>query len=163
YVIVAFTDITAATFVAGTEELQQGSVEFNAGGAVAAGGTLYLILAILMGFIQRFAPKVPLWVVTLRFRAPALRVCWFRAATLAHDGARPSRVGNLDPGVLLHRIGDAGVGAPPAARISRRLRVVFGADRGRDRRAVRALHRAAARVQGLQRGRHDGCDVPVPV
>src|SRR5580765_660608 len=30
YVIVAFTDITAATFVAGTDELQQGNVEFNA-------------------------------------------------------------------------------------------------------------------------------------
>ena len=29
YVIVAFADITAATFVAGTEELQQGGVELQ--------------------------------------------------------------------------------------------------------------------------------------
>jgi carbon starvation protein len=77
YVIVAFTDITAATFVAGTDELQQGSVEFNAGGAVAAASTLYLILAIVMGFIQRFAPKVPLWLLTIVFVPATFGMAWF--------------------------------------------------------------------------------------
>ena len=76
YVIVAFTDITAATFVAGTEELQQGGVAFNAGGAVAAASTMYLILAIVMGCIQRFAPRVPLWLLTIVFVPATFGVAW---------------------------------------------------------------------------------------
>jgi len=76
YVIVAFTDITAATFVAGTEELQQGSVEFNPGGAVAAASTMYLILAIVLGFIQRFAPKIPLWLLTIVFVPATFGMAW---------------------------------------------------------------------------------------
>ncbi len=77
YVIVAFTDITAATFVAGTDELQQGGVAFNAGGAVAAASTMYLILAIVMGCIQRFAPRVPLWLLTVVFVPATFGVAWF--------------------------------------------------------------------------------------
>jgi len=76
YVIVAFTDITAATFVSGTDELQQGGVAFNAGGAVAIASTMYLILAIVMGFIQRFAPRVPLWLLTLIFVPATFGVAW---------------------------------------------------------------------------------------
>lgn len=77
YVVVAFADLTAATFVSGTEELQQGNVTFNAGGAVAAASTMYLILAILMGFIQRFAPKTPLWLLTIIFVPATFGVAWF--------------------------------------------------------------------------------------
>src|SRR3712207_6174685 len=44
YVIVAFADITAGTFVAGSEELRATSVAFNPGGAVAAASVLYLAL-----------------------------------------------------------------------------------------------------------------------
>ncbi|MFN8546451.1 MAG: hypothetical protein U0527_00390 [Candidatus Eisenbacteria bacterium] len=51
--MVAFSDLTAGTFVAGTEELQQGSVSFNPGGAAAA-SVLYLALAVVMGFVQRY-------------------------------------------------------------------------------------------------------------
>jgi carbon starvation protein len=77
YVVVAFADLTAATFVAGTEELQQGNVSFNAGGAVAAASTMYLLLAIVMGVIQRFAPKTPLWLLTIIFVPATFALAWF--------------------------------------------------------------------------------------
>ena len=53
YVILAFAEITASTFVGKTEELQELGVFFNPGGAVAAASTVYLTLAILMGLVQR--------------------------------------------------------------------------------------------------------------
>ena len=49
YVIVAFADITASSFVSGTEELRGGSVAFNPGGAGAAASVLYLLLAVVLG------------------------------------------------------------------------------------------------------------------
>ena len=52
YVIVAFTDITARSFVVGTEELQAGGVTFHPGGAVAAASILYLALAVVLGLVQ---------------------------------------------------------------------------------------------------------------
>lgn len=64
YVIVAFTDITAGTFVSGTEELQGAS--FNAGGAVAFASIAYLLLSIVLGLVERFL-KPPLWLSTLIF------------------------------------------------------------------------------------------------
>lgn len=75
YVVVAFTDITAGTFVAGTEELQQGDVRFNPGGAVAAASIFYLALSLVMGVVQRlFHPK--LWLLTLIFVPATFAVCW---------------------------------------------------------------------------------------
>ena len=76
YVVVAFADLTAATFVVGTEELQQGSVTFNAGGAVAAASVMYLLLAVIMGCIQRFAPRTPLWLLTIIFVPATFGVAW---------------------------------------------------------------------------------------
>jgi carbon starvation protein len=64
YVIVAFTDITAGTFVSGTEELQGAS--FNAGGAVAFASVAYLGLSIVLGLVERFL-KPPLWLSTIVF------------------------------------------------------------------------------------------------
>src|SRR5574337_928413 len=62
YVIVAFTDITASTFVGKTEEFEGETFAFNPGGAVAAASAMYLLLAILMGFVQwRFNP--PMWLL----------------------------------------------------------------------------------------------------
>jgi carbon starvation protein len=75
YVIVAFADITAASFVVGTEELQQGSVSFNPGGAVAAASVLYLLLAVVMGLVQRFL-KPPLWLVTVIFVPATFALSW---------------------------------------------------------------------------------------
>lgn len=64
YVIVAFTDITAGTFVSGTEELE--GVSFNAGGAVAFASVMYLGLSIVLGLVERFL-KPPLWLSTIIF------------------------------------------------------------------------------------------------
>ncbi|HYE65765.1 MAG TPA: carbon starvation CstA family protein [Pyrinomonadaceae bacterium] len=75
YVIVAFADITAGTFVAGTEELQQTGVSFNPGGAVAAASVIYLLLAVLMGLVQRYLAP-PLWLVTLIFVPAAFGSAW---------------------------------------------------------------------------------------
>src|SRR5829696_6156321 len=65
YVIVAFTDITAGTFVAGDESLI-GETSFNPGGAVALASVLYLGLSILLGLVERFL-KPPLWLATIIF------------------------------------------------------------------------------------------------
>lgn len=65
YVIVAFTDITAGTFVSGTEELQ-GAGSFNAGGAVAFASIMYLGLSIVLGLVERYL-KPPLWLSTIIF------------------------------------------------------------------------------------------------
>lgn len=75
YVIVAFTDITASSFVSATEELQATSVQFNAGGAVAAAAIMYLLLAVVMGFVQRFL-NPPLWLLTAVFVPATLGVVW---------------------------------------------------------------------------------------
>ena len=65
YVIVAFTDITAGTFVSGTEELA-GVANFNAGGAVAFASITYLGLSIVLGLVEKFL-KPPLWLSTIIF------------------------------------------------------------------------------------------------
>ncbi len=76
YVIVAFTDITAASFTGVTEELQGTDVAFNPGGAVAASSVMYLLLAVLMGLVQRFL-RPPLWLLTLLFVPATLALAWF--------------------------------------------------------------------------------------
>ena len=75
YVIVAFTDITASTFVGITQEFPLENVTFNAGGAVALASTLYLLLAVLMGYIQkRWNP--PLWTLTVTFVPATFVLVW---------------------------------------------------------------------------------------
>ena len=75
YVIVAFTDITAGTFVGGSEELRAIMVNFNPGGAVAAASIMYLLLSVLLGVVQRYL-KPPLWLVTLIFVPAAFAMSW---------------------------------------------------------------------------------------
>ena len=65
YVTVAFTDITAGTFVAGDEALV-GETRFNPGGAVAMASVLYLGLSIVLGLVERYI-KPPLWLSTIIF------------------------------------------------------------------------------------------------
>src|SRR5688572_20763302 len=60
YVILAFTDITASSFVGRTEDLAGASFAFNQGGAVALASCLYLALSVVMGLVDRFL-KPPLW------------------------------------------------------------------------------------------------------
>lgn len=75
YVIVAFADITAGTFVGGSEELRASSVNFNPGGAVAAASVMYLGLSIILGLVQRFL-NPPLWLVTAIFVPAAFALSW---------------------------------------------------------------------------------------
>lgn len=75
YVIVAFTDITASTFVGKTEEFEGGTFQFNPGGAVAAASAAYLGLSIVMGVVEKYL-KPPLWLTTLIFVPATLGVVW---------------------------------------------------------------------------------------
>jgi carbon starvation protein len=75
YVIVAFTDITAGTFVAGSEELRQTRVAFNPGGAVAAASVMYLLLSVTLGLVQRYL-NPPLWLATLIFVPATFALAW---------------------------------------------------------------------------------------
>jgi carbon starvation protein len=74
-VIVAFTDITAGTFVGGSEELRATMVNFNPGGAVAAASIMYLLLSVMLGVVQRYL-NPPLWLVTLIFVPAAFAMSW---------------------------------------------------------------------------------------
>ena len=76
YVIVAFADITAASFTSTTEELEGVAVAFNPGGAVAASAVMYLLLAMVMGLVQRLW-NPPLWFVTIVFVPATLALSWF--------------------------------------------------------------------------------------
>lgn len=78
YVILAFADVTAQTFVGKSEELRALDgmpVAFNRGGAVAAAATMYLALGVVMGLVQRFL-KPPLWLVTLLFVPATIGAIW---------------------------------------------------------------------------------------
>jgi len=75
YVLVAFADITANTFVGRTEELAGDAQPFNAGGAVAFASVMYLALSIVMGLVQRkWRPR--LWVLTTIFVPATLAAVW---------------------------------------------------------------------------------------
>lgn len=80
YVIVAFADITAGTFVAGSEELRATTTNFNPGGAVAAASVMYLGLSVLLGLVQRYL-KPPLWLVTIIFVPAAFALSWVGTMT----------------------------------------------------------------------------------
>jgi carbon starvation protein len=75
YVIVAFTDITAGTFVTGPEELAGVATDFHPGGAVAAAAIMYLLLAVIMGQWERIV-KPPLWLTTVIFVPATFVVVW---------------------------------------------------------------------------------------
>ncbi|MCE9630088.1 MAG: carbon starvation protein A [Planctomycetia bacterium] len=63
YIIVAFTDITAQSFV-GRQVLENG--ESVSGGGIATSSLLYLVLPIIMGLCMRHA-RMPLWLATAIF------------------------------------------------------------------------------------------------
>jgi carbon starvation protein len=75
YVIVAFADITASSFVTGTEEMATAAANFHPGGAVAAASIFYLLLAVLMGFVQRYL-NPPLWLLTVIFVPATFVMVW---------------------------------------------------------------------------------------
>ncbi|MBK5259930.1 MAG: carbon starvation protein A [Thermoanaerobaculia bacterium] len=75
YVIVAFADITAGSFVGGVEELESAKVAFHPGGAVAAASIFYLLLAVIMGLVERFL-RAPLWLLTVIFVPATFLAVW---------------------------------------------------------------------------------------
>jgi carbon starvation protein len=75
YVILAFTDITASTFVGTDEDLAGLGTRFNRGGAVAMASVLYLLLSIVMGLVERYL-KPPLWLSTIVFVPATLGMVW---------------------------------------------------------------------------------------
>ena len=89
YVILAFTDITASTFVGKDEDMEGLRFTFNSGGAVALASILYLGLSIVMGFVERYL-KPPLWLSTLVFVPATLVMVWLgtRYSTLLILDAR---------------------------------------------------------------------------
>lgn len=75
YVIVAFADVTAGTFVSGDADMKGLDFKFNPGGAVAMSSVLYLLLAVVMGFVERYL-KPPLWLQTILFVPATLGAVW---------------------------------------------------------------------------------------
>ncbi len=75
YVILAFTDVTASTFVSGDADTRGLAFRFNPGGAVAAASILYLGLAVLLGVINRYL-RPPLWLTTIIFVPATLGAVW---------------------------------------------------------------------------------------
>lgn len=75
YVIVAFTQITAESFVGRAEEFEGLSTPFNKGGAVAASSALYLLLALAMGVVERYL-RPPGWLSALVFVPATLGCVW---------------------------------------------------------------------------------------
>ncbi len=75
YVIVAFVDVTASTFVTGDADAKGLTFRFNEGGAVAISGVLYLILALIMGLVERYV-RPPLWLSTLIFVPATFGCVW---------------------------------------------------------------------------------------
>jgi carbon starvation protein len=75
YIIVAFADITASSFVSTPEELSNLSLNFHPGGAVAWASIAYLLLSILLGLFERYL-KTPLWLNTIIFVPLTFAVCW---------------------------------------------------------------------------------------
>jgi len=75
YIIVAFADITASSFVTGPEELSGLSLSFHPGGAVAWASIAYLFLSLLLGLVEKYL-KTPLWLNTLIFVPATFGICW---------------------------------------------------------------------------------------
>ncbi len=63
YIIVAFTDVTAASFI-GVQKLENGEEVTGAG--IASSSLMYLALPIIMGLMMRYA-RMPVWLATIIF------------------------------------------------------------------------------------------------
>lgn len=75
YVIIAFTQMTAASFVGVSEELEGIGGTFNKGGAVAASSVMYLLLSLLLGVVNRWL-RPPMWLTTPIFVVATLACVW---------------------------------------------------------------------------------------
>lgn len=75
YVIIAFADITAGSFVSAVDEIKGVKVNFNPGGAVASASIFYLLLAVVMGLTKKIL-NPPLWLLTAIFVPATFAVVW---------------------------------------------------------------------------------------
>lgn len=75
YIIVAFTDITAGSFATRPEEMVGLDLAFHPGGAVAWASISYMLLSVVLGFVERFL-KPPLWLITVIFVPLTFLTCW---------------------------------------------------------------------------------------
>jgi carbon starvation protein len=73
YIVVAFTDITASSFV-GSQALENG--EAVSGGGIATASLLYLVIPVVMGLVLRFG-LLPLWAATAVFLPLVGLAIWF--------------------------------------------------------------------------------------
>jgi carbon starvation protein len=80
YVTIAFVDLTATTFT--SRPGPAGVPDFDAGGAPALAGVLYLALAVVLGFVERFL-RPPLWLTTIIF-VPATLGCVWLGSQFSH-------------------------------------------------------------------------------
>jgi carbon starvation protein len=100
YIIVAFTDITAQSFV-GRQVLENG--ESVSGGGIATSSLLYLVLPVIMGLCMRLA-RMPLWLATAIF-LPLVGLAIWGGQKIPFDLGQALHVGDVTAqkiwGVLL--------------------------------------------------------------
>jgi len=108
YIIVAFTDITASSFV-GRQTLENG--DSVSGGGIATSSLLYLMIPVVMGVCMRVL-KMPLWLATAIFVPAVGFAIWVGqfipfdlAATLGTSNARAQQVWGIL--LLLYCLGAA--------------------------------------------------------
>jgi carbon starvation protein len=75
YIIVAFTDITAGSFVSRPEEMAGMNLDFHPGGAVAAASIGYMLISVVLGLVEKYL-KPPLWLSTVIFVPLTFATCW---------------------------------------------------------------------------------------
>lgn len=75
YIIVAFTDITAGSFVSRPEEMAGLDLDFHPGGAVAAASIGYMLISVVLGLVEKYV-KPPLWLSTVVFVPLTFATCW---------------------------------------------------------------------------------------
>jgi len=66
YIIVAFGDVTASSFVYRSEEMAAVETTFHPGGAVAAASIYYLTLCFILGLVQHWW-NPPVWILSVVF------------------------------------------------------------------------------------------------
>jgi carbon starvation protein len=75
YIIVAFTDITAGSFVSRPEEMAGLNLTFHPGGAVAAASIGYMLISVVLGLVEKYL-KPPMWLSTIIFVPLTFATCW---------------------------------------------------------------------------------------
>ena len=121
YVIVAFTDITASSFV-GNVTLENGEVVSGAG--IASSSAMYLALPIIMGLLMRFGglkEGLAVAISCLSLALPFGQASLCRLAYLLQTRPLPRKSGSFNSGLLPCCCNDADVASAAAPRRAWRL------------------------------------------